>query len=37
MPRSKHSPEFRARVSQEYIDGIGSEQIKHALSAALLK
>ncbi len=24
MPRSKHSPEFRARVSQEYIDGIGS-------------
>lgn len=24
MPRSKHSPEFRAKVSQEYIDGIGS-------------
>ena len=24
MPRSKHSPEFRARVSQEYIDGTGS-------------
>ena len=24
MPRSKHSPEFRARISQEYIDGIGS-------------
>lgn len=26
MPRSKHSPEFRARVSQEYIDGTGSIQ-----------
>ena len=24
MPRSKHSPEFRAKVSQEYINGIGS-------------
>lgn len=24
MSRSKHSPEFRAKVSQEYIDGIGS-------------
>ena len=24
MPRSKHSPEFRAMVSQEYIDGEGS-------------
>ena len=24
MPRSKHSPKFRARVSQEYIDGTGS-------------
>lgn len=24
MPRSKHSPEFRARVSQEYMDGEGS-------------
>ena len=24
MPRSKHSPEFRAKVSQEYLDGIGS-------------
>ncbi|MCM1561422.1 MAG: helix-turn-helix domain-containing protein [Butyrivibrio sp.] len=24
MPRSKHSPEFRARVSQEYMDGTGS-------------
>ena len=24
MPRSKHTPEFRARVSQEYIDGTGS-------------
>ena len=26
MPRSKHTPEFRARVSQEYIDGTGSIQ-----------
>ena len=24
MPRSKHSPEFRAMVSQEYINGVGS-------------
>lgn len=24
MPRSKYLPEFRARVSQEYIDGVGS-------------
>lgn len=24
MPKSKHPPEFRAMVSQEYIDGIGS-------------
>lgn len=24
MPKSKHSPEFRAKVSQEYLDGIGS-------------
>ncbi|MBO5486121.1 MAG: transposase [Eubacterium sp.] len=24
MPKSKYSPEFRARVSQEYIDGVGS-------------
>ena len=24
MPKSKHSPEFRAKVSQEYIDGVGS-------------
>ena len=24
MPKSKHSPEFRATVSQEYLDGIGS-------------
>lgn len=24
MSKSKHSPEFRARVSQEYLDGIGS-------------
>ena len=24
MPRSKYSPEFRAMVSQEYIDGEGS-------------
>ena len=23
MPRSTYTPEFRARVSQEYIDGIG--------------
>ena len=26
MPKSKHSPEFRAKVSQEYLDGIGSIQ-----------
>ena len=26
MSRSKHTPEFRARVSQEYIDGVGSVQ-----------
>ena len=26
MPRSTYTPEFRARVSQEYIDGIGSIQ-----------
>ena len=26
MPRSKHTPEFRARVSQDYIDGTGSNQ-----------
>lgn len=25
MPKSKHSPEFRAKVSQEYLDGIGSK------------
>lgn len=24
MPKSKYSPEFRSRVSQEYIDGVGS-------------
>ncbi len=24
MPKSKHSPEFRAKVSQEYLDGVGS-------------
>lgn len=24
MPKSKYSPEFRAMVSQEYIDGVGS-------------
>lgn len=24
MSKSKHSPEFRAKVSQEYLDGIGS-------------
>lgn len=24
MPRSKHTSEFRAKVSQEYIDGEGS-------------
>jgi len=24
MPKSKYSPEFRAQVSQEYLDGIGS-------------
>lgn len=24
MPKSKHSPEFRAKVSQEYMDGVGS-------------
>ena len=24
MPRSKWSPEFRATVSQEYLDGLGS-------------
>lgn len=24
MPKSKHSPEFRAKVSQEYIHGVGS-------------
>lgn len=22
MPKSKHSPEFRAKVSQEYLDGM---------------
>ena len=27
MPRSKHSPEFRTKVSQEYIDGVGSVQL----------
>ena len=26
MPRSKHTSEFRAKVSQEYIDGTGSIQ-----------
>ena len=24
MPKSKHPPEFRAKISQEYLDGIGS-------------
>ena len=24
MPKLKHSPEFRAKVSQEYLDGKGS-------------
>lgn len=24
MPKSKHPPEFRAKVSQEYLDGVGS-------------
>ena len=24
MPKSKHTPEFRARVAQEYLDGLGS-------------
>ncbi len=24
MPKSKHSPQFRAKVSQEYLYGMGS-------------
>ena len=24
MPKSPHTPEFRAMVSQEYLDGVGS-------------
>lgn len=27
MSRSKYSPEFRAKVSQEYLDGKGSYEI----------
>lgn len=26
MPKSKHTPEFRAQVAQEYLDGLGSIQ-----------
>ena len=28
MSKSKHTPEFRAMVAQEYIDGVGSAWIK---------
>ena len=31
MPKSKHSPEFRAKVSQEYLDGMGSVQCKRKI------
>lgn len=40
MPRSKHSPEFRAKVSQEYVDGIGSVHFladKYGMSYATLR
>ena len=40
MPRSKYPPEFRARVSQEYIDGIGSVQFladKYGVGYSTLK
>ena len=40
MPKSKHSPEFRAKVSQEYLDGIGSIQFladKYSIGYSTLK
>ena len=40
MSRSKHSPEFRAKVSQEYIDGAGSIRFladKYGISYATLR
>ena len=40
MPKSKHSPEFRAKVSQEYLDGMGSVQFladKYSIGYSTLK
>lgn len=40
MSRSKHSPEFRAKVSQEYMDGAGSIRFlvdKYGISYATLR
>ena len=40
MPKSKYSPEFRAKVSQEYLDGIGSIQFladKYSIGYSTLK
>ena len=40
MPKSKHSPEFRPKVSQEYLDGIGSIQFlsdKYSIGYSTLK
>ena len=40
MPKSKHSPEFRAKVSQEYLDGMGPVQFladKYSIGYSTLK